>query len=108
IWHGGFEVPRSEHNPVHRPYIMPAAAFAKTPPMPETPARLDNRSDTPPIAPADNPLLLEDWTGGGPPFSRIRAEHFLPAYAQAPRERAAGIAAIAPGPHAPPLFHTDG
>jgi len=85
---------------------MPAAAFAKTPPMPETPARLDNRSDTPPIAPADNPLLLEDWTGGVPPFSRIRAEHFLPAYAQALAEHAAEIAAIAAEPEPPTFANT--
>ncbi len=60
----------------------------------EAPALLDNNPDIPAIAPADNPLL-EDWTGGAPPFSRIRAEHFLPAYAQALAEHAAEIAAIA-------------
>src|SRR6516165_2892120 len=108
IWRGRFEVPRSERNPVHRPYIMPAAAFAKTPPMPEIegPALLDNRHDTPPIAPADNPLLLGDWTGGVPPFSRVRAEHFLPAYAHALAEHAAEIAAIASRPEPPTFANT--
>jgi peptidyl-dipeptidase Dcp len=70
----------------------------------EAPALLDNNSAGPTIAPGDNPLL-EDWTAfaGVPPFPRIRAEHFLPAYAQALAEHAAEIAAIAAEP-APPTF----
>jgi peptidyl-dipeptidase Dcp len=78
--------------------------------MPETeaPDLLDNRpagssADLAP-APGANPLL-EDWTaaGGVPPFSRIRAEHFRPAYAHALAEHATEIAAIAAAP-APPTF----
>jgi peptidyl-dipeptidase Dcp len=51
-----------------------------------------------------NPLL-EDWTasGGVPPFDRITAEHFTPAYARALAEHEAEIAAIA-GEPAPPTF----
>jgi len=74
--------------------------------MPETeaPALLDNSPGAPAIAPGDNPLL-EDWTaaGGVPPFFRIRAEHFLPAYAQALAEHAVEVAAIA-AERAPPTF----
>jgi peptidyl-dipeptidase Dcp len=64
--------------------------------MPQAPALLDNSSAVLATAPGDN-QLLEDWTaaGGVPPFSRIRAEHFLPAYAQALAEHTAEIAAIA-------------
>ncbi|HET8919124.1 MAG TPA: M3 family metallopeptidase [Xanthobacteraceae bacterium] len=70
----------------------------------EAPALLDNNTARLTIAPGDNPLL-EDWTASGevPPFPRIRAEHFLPAYAQALAEHAAEIAAIAAEP-APPTF----
>src|SRR5215831_9666680 len=72
-------------------------------PQTEGPALIDN-SAAPPIAPGDN-LLLEEWTAsaGVPPFSRIAAEHFLPAYAQALAEHVAEIAAIAADP-APPTF----
>src|SRR5689334_16948372 len=64
--------------------------------MPEAPALLDNSSAGPALAPGDNPLL-EDWTASGevPPFSRIAAAHFLPAYAQALAAHAAEVAAIA-------------
>src|SRR5262249_45018182 len=90
---------------LYRAYIMPAAAFAKTPGMSQTegPGLIDN-SAAPPIAPGDNPLL-EEWTtsAGVPPFSRIAAEHFLPAYAKALAEHVAEIAAIAADP-APPTF----
>jgi peptidyl-dipeptidase Dcp len=57
-----------------------------------------------PIAPDGNPLL-EDWSacGGVPPFSRITAEHFPPAYAYALAEHDAQIAAIAADP-APATF----
>jgi peptidyl-dipeptidase Dcp len=74
--------------------------------MPEikAPTLLDN---TPAVAPSDNPLL-EDWTaaGGVPPFSRIRPEHFLPAYAQALAEHAAEIAAIAAATESPTFANT--
>jgi peptidyl-dipeptidase Dcp len=68
-------------------------------------ARLDDSPARP--APAHNPLL-EDWNdpGGVPPFSRIRAEHFLPAYAQALAEHAAEIAAIADAPEPPAFANT--
>jgi peptidyl-dipeptidase Dcp len=57
-----------------------------------------------PIAAQGNPVL-EDWTvsGGVPPFSRIVAEHFPPAYAHALAEHDAQIVAIAADP-APPTF----
>src|SRR5215831_1329763 len=72
-------------------------------PQTEGPALIDN-SAAPPIAPGNNPLL-EEWTAsaGVPPFFRIGAEHFLPAYAQALAEHVAEIAAIAADP-APPTF----
>ena len=72
--------------------------------MPQAPARLDNNPAAPATALGDNPLL-EDWTaaGGVPPFLRIRAEHFLPAYAYALAEHTAEIAAIA-GALEPPTF----
>jgi peptidyl-dipeptidase Dcp len=41
-----------------------------------------------------------------PPFSRIRAEHFLPAYAQGLAEHAAEIAAIAAEPEPPTFANT--
>jgi peptidyl-dipeptidase Dcp len=65
---------------------------------------LDNISVGAAAAPDRNPLL-EDWTAsdGVPPFSRITAEHFLPAYAHAFAEHAAEIAAIA-AEQAPPTF----
>src|ERR1700751_114570 len=88
---------------------MPAAAFAKTPPMPkfEAPPLLDNRSAGPTIAPGDNPLL-EDWTAvaGVPPFPRIRAEHFLPAYARALAGHPAEFGAVATGPGPPSFANT--
>jgi peptidyl-dipeptidase Dcp len=73
-------------------------------PQIEAPALLGNSSAGPTIAPGDNPLL-DDWTAfaGVPPFPRIRAEHFLPAYARALAEHAAEIAAVAAEP-APPTF----
>ena len=51
-----------------------------------------------PISDGQNPLL-ENWdaSGGVPPFSRISAEHFLPAYARALAEHEAQIASIADG-----------
>jgi peptidyl-dipeptidase Dcp len=57
-----------------------------------------------PIAPDGNPLL-DDWSAGGgvPPFSRIAAEHFPPAYAYALAEHDAQIVAIAADP-APATF----
>jgi peptidyl-dipeptidase Dcp len=78
--------------------------------MPQTEASVprDNDPAAPAaIAPGDNPLL-EDWTaaGGVPPFSRIRAEHFLPAYAQGLAEHAAEIAAIAAEPEPPTFANT--
>src|SRR5215831_8870659 len=77
--------------------------------MPEikAPTLLDNSPAAPAVAPSDNPLL-EDWTanGGVPPFSRIRAEHFLPAYAQALAEHAAEIAVIAAQPEPPTFANT--
>jgi peptidyl-dipeptidase Dcp len=69
--------------------------------MPET----DQQANTlAPISDGQNPLL-EDWdaSGGIPPFSRISAEHFLPAYARALAEHEAQIAAIVGDP-APPTF----
>ena len=73
----------------------------------EAPALLDNSAAAPAIAPGDNPLLA-DWTaaGGLPPFSRIRAEHFLPAYAQGLAEHAAEIAAIAATTEPPTFANT--
>jgi peptidyl-dipeptidase Dcp len=74
--------------------------------MPEikTIARPDQDPASPAIVPGDNPLL-QDWAASGavPPFSRIAAAHFVPAYAQALAEHAAEIAAIAADP-APPSF----
>ena len=74
--------------------------------MPKTDATThpDKSPARPAIAPGDNPLL-EDWNGSGgvPPFSRIRAEHFLPAYAQALAEHVAEIAVIAAA-REPPTF----
>lgn len=59
-----------------------------------------------PTALAGNPLL-EDWTGSGvPPFSRIAAEHFPPAYARAFAEHETQIAAIASDPAPPTLANT--
>src|SRR5215472_8459594 len=81
----------------------------RPPPMPEikAPTLLDNSPAAPAVAPSDNPLL-EDWTaaGGVPPFSRIRAEHFLPAYAQALAEHAAEIATIAAAVESPTFANT--
>ena len=63
--------------------------------------------DSPPTPSSDNPLL-EDWTvsGGLPPFSRIKPEHFLPAYARAIAEHAAEVAAIAAAPEPPTFANT--
>src|SRR5262245_43426251 len=59
-----------------------------------------------PAALAGNPLL-EDWTASGvPPFSRIAAEHFPPAYARALAEHETQIAAIASDPAPPTLANT--
>jgi len=73
----------------------------------EAPTLLDNSPAAPAVAPSDNPLL-EDWTanGGVPPFSRIRAAHFQPAYAQALAEHAAEIAVIAAQPEPPTFANT--
>jgi peptidyl-dipeptidase Dcp len=56
---------------------------------------------------AANPLL-EDWTGSGgvPPFSRIAAAHFMPAYTWALAEHEAEIIAIAADPAAPTFANT--
>ncbi|HTE77675.1 MAG TPA: peptidase M3, partial [Xanthobacteraceae bacterium] len=60
-----------------------------------------------PISDGQNPLL-GDWdaSGGVPPFSRISAEHFLPAYARALAEHEAEIAAIAADPALPTFANT--
>src|SRR5882724_7580241 len=52
----------------------------------------------------DNPFF-EPWTTpfGAPPFGRIKAEHFMPAYERAFAEHEAEIAAIA-SQTAPPTF----
>ena len=77
--------------------------------MPEikAPAPSDRHAASPAIAPGDNPLL-QDWTasGGVPPFSRVMAAHFLPAYAQALAEHEAEIAAICAQPEAPTFANT--
>ena len=79
-------------------YITPVSVPAKTFP--------NDQNALPPQAPdlSPNPLL-EDWTacGGVPPFDRISAEHFTPAYARALAEHKAEIAAIV-GEPAPPTF----
>src|SRR6188508_777248 len=51
-----------------------------------------------------NPFL-HDWTGpfGVPEFSRVRPEHFMPAYERAFAEHMAEVEAIANDP-APPTF----
>jgi len=56
-----------------------------------------------------NPLF-EPWTtpDGVPPFDRITAEHFRPAYAQALAEHEAEIAAIAAAPERPSFDNTIG
>ena len=77
-------------------------------PKTEAPARPDHRAANPPaIAPGDNPLL-QDWSasGGVPPFSRVAAGHFLPAYAEALAEHDAEIAAIAARPEPPSFANT--
>src|SRR4029077_3189185 len=72
--------------------------------MPETDQHADILA---PISDRKNPLL-EDWdaAGGVPPFSRISAEHFLPAYARTPAEHEAQIAAIAVDPALPTFANT--
>ena len=64
---------------------------------------MNSSSGSPPDA-TENPFF-ETWTTpfGAPPFSRIKAEHFLPAYERAFAEHEAEIAAIA-GQAAPPTF----
>ena len=56
---------------------------------------------------SDNPLLAA-WTGeaGAPPFSKIRAEHFRPAFEVAIAQRRAEIAAIRDNPAAPDFDNT--
>jgi peptidyl-dipeptidase Dcp len=68
-------------------------------PQIEATGLLDTSSAGPARAPGDNPLLA-DWAASAevPPFSRIAAAHFLPAYAQALAEHAAEVAAIAADP----------
>ena len=58
--------------------------------------------------PADGNPLLDDWSasGGIPPFSRIEAHHFPPAYARALAEHEAQIAAIAADGAAPTFTNT--
>jgi peptidyl-dipeptidase Dcp len=76
-------------------------------PQIEAAALPHNSSAGPAPAPGDNPLL-EDWTASGevPPFSRIAAAHFLPAYAQALAEHAAEVATIAAEPEAATFANT--
>ena len=64
--------------------------------MPEIDAPTTLRDNLKPPASTANPLL-EGWTAtsGVPPFSRITAAHFQPAYAQALAEHATEVAAIA-------------
>jgi peptidyl-dipeptidase Dcp len=71
-----------------------------------TTLRDNNSADAAP-APDGNPLL-EEWTASGevPPFSRIAATHFLPAYAQALAAHAAEVAAIAADPEPPTFANT--
>ena len=54
--------------------------------------------------PIENPLL-QPWTGeyGLPPFARVRAEHFDPAFEVAMREHRAEIDAIGDRPEPPEL-----
>src|SRR6266849_3875834 len=61
----------------------------------------------PPPATADNPLL-EEWTApfGVPPFDRIKAEHFGPAFARAFAAHAAEVAAIAADAEPPSFANT--
>ena len=68
---------------------------------------LDDSSASPTSAPGENPLL-EDWTTAGavPPFSRIAAAHFVPAYAQALAAHAAEVVAIAGNPEPPSFGNT--
>ena len=56
------------------------------------------------MATPENPFF-ETWTTpfGVPPFSRIKPEHFVPAYERAFAEHEAEIAAIA-GRQQPPTF----
>ncbi len=63
-----------------------------------------NQKNEPSTPPAANPFF-EAWTTpfGAPPFSRIKAEHFMPAYERAFAEHEAEIDAIA-GQAAPPTF----
>jgi peptidyl-dipeptidase Dcp len=57
--------------------------------------------------PGNNPLL-QDWTGpfGVPPFSRIKPEHFMPAFAHAFAEHAGEVAAVAADRAAPTFANT--
>src|SRR5262249_12088715 len=61
----------------------------------------------PHIAATENPLL-EEWTApfGVPPFDRIEAKHFEPAFAQAFAAHAAEVAAIAANPEPPSFANT--
>src|SRR5712692_9633502 len=61
----------------------------------------------PPPATADNPLL-EEWTApfGVPPFDRIKAEHFGPAFARAFAAHAAEVATIAADAEPPSFANT--
>src|SRR5690242_7590313 len=80
-------------------------------PMPQTETTTLHHTGSagPALAPADNPLH-EDWTASGevPPFSRIAAAHFLPAYAQALAAHAAEIATIAGNPEPATFANTIG
>src|SRR5215467_8629527 len=60
-----------------------------------------------PQAAADNPLL-EEWTApfGVPPFDRIKADHFEPAFARAFATHAAEVAAIAADAQPPSFANT--
>jgi peptidyl-dipeptidase Dcp len=87
---------------------MPQVSMPQVP-MPHIEATTlpHNSSGGPAPAPGDNPLL-EDWAASGevPPFSRIAAAHFLPAYAQALAAHAAEVAAIAADPEPPSFANT--
>ena len=60
-------------------------------------------------APTENPLL-QPWTGeyGLPPFARVRAEHFAPAFEVAMRDHLEEIGAIGDSPEPPGFENTVG
>jgi peptidyl-dipeptidase Dcp len=76
-------------------------------PVTDQPAKRPGDIAASAVSSSANPLLA-DWaaSGGVPPFSRIAAEHFQPAYAHALAEHEAEIAAIAADPAAPSFANT--